>query len=76
LPNGVEDDIQRLGHSESGGQYDVLRCAGNCRFGQTHQYGRWAFAEFTDVYQMETDFEAKINKMIDSVAAQLGATEK
>jgi len=25
---------------------------------------------------METDFEAKFNKMIDSVAAQLGATEK
>jgi type III restriction enzyme len=38
------------------------------------QYGRWAFAEFTEVYQMETDFkakvEAKFNQMIDSVAAQ------
>lgn len=37
------------------------------------QYGRWAFAEFTDVYQMEADFEAKVeaefNKMIDSVTA-------
>lgn len=35
-------------------------------------YGRWAFAEFTEVYQIEADFEAKIeaefNKMIDSVA--------
>ncbi|MDD4357932.1 MAG: hypothetical protein PHN98_11870, partial [Smithellaceae bacterium] len=34
-------------------------------------YGRWAFAEFTDVYQMQTDFEARVaaefNKMIDSV---------
>ena len=34
-------------------------------------YGRWAFAEFTDVYQMESDFakkvEAEFNKMIDSV---------
>ncbi len=32
-------------------------------------YGRWAFAEFTDVYQIEADFEAKVesefNKMID-----------
>ncbi len=38
------------------------------------QYGRWAFAEFTEVYQIEVDFEAKVeaefNKMIDSVAAQ------
>lgn len=38
------------------------------------QYGRWAFAEFTEVYQMETDFkakvEAKFNQMIDSVAVQ------
>lgn len=33
-------------------------------------HGRWAFAEFTDVYQMETDFEAKLvsefDKMIES----------
>jgi type III restriction enzyme len=38
------------------------------------QYGRWAFAEFTEVYQIEADFkakvEAKFNQMIDSVAAQ------
>jgi len=38
------------------------------------QYGRWAFAEFTEVYQIEADFEAKVkaefNKMIDSVTAQ------
>ena len=35
-------------------------------------YGLWAFAEFTDVYEMQTDFEEKIeaefNKMIESVA--------
>jgi type III restriction enzyme len=34
-------------------------------------YGRWAFAEFTDVYEMQDDFEARVeeefNKMIDSV---------
>ncbi|MCF6179360.1 MAG: hypothetical protein L3J63_08235, partial [Geopsychrobacter sp.] len=23
-------------------------------------YGRWAFAEFTDVYQIESDFKAKV----------------
>jgi type III restriction enzyme len=35
-------------------------------------HGRWAFAEFRDVYQMEADFEAKVegefSKMIESVA--------
>ena len=35
------------------------------------RYGRWAFAEFCDVYEMQTDFEAKVeehfNKMIDAV---------
>jgi type III restriction enzyme len=35
-------------------------------------FGRWAFAEFTDVYQIDSDFTAKVegefNKMIDSVA--------
>jgi type III restriction enzyme len=34
-------------------------------------YGRWVFAEFTDVYQMQADFEAKVeaefNKMIESM---------
>ena len=37
-------------------------------------YGRWAFAEFTEVYQIEADFKAKVesefNKMIDSVVAR------
>jgi len=37
-------------------------------------YGRWAFAEFTEVYEIESDFkakvEAKFNEMIDSVSAQ------
>ena len=32
-------------------------------------YGRWAFAEFTEVYQIESDFEKKVedefNKMIE-----------
>ena len=38
------------------------------------QYGRWAFAEFTEVYQIEAEFEARVeaefNKMIDSITAQ------
>ncbi len=36
------------------------------------QYGRWAFVEFCDVYEMEHDFEEKVealfNKMIDACA--------
>ena len=40
----------------------------------TGQYGRWAFAEFTEVYQIETDFAAKVesefNKMIVAVSAK------
>ncbi|MDD2732639.1 MAG: DEAD/DEAH box helicase family protein [Desulfuromonadaceae bacterium] len=36
-------------------------------------YGRWAFAEFTEVYQIEADFEARVeaefNKMIETVTA-------
>ncbi|TME96060.1 MAG: restriction endonuclease [Chloroflexi bacterium] len=36
-------------------------------------YGRWAFAEFTDVYLIQSDFKAKLesefNKMLDRVSA-------
>jgi len=38
-------------------------------------YGRWAFAELTDVYLMESDLEAKLranfNKMIDSLTSEI-----
>lgn len=41
------------------------------------KYGRWAFAELTDFYQMQTDFEARVqaafNKMIDSFSAGVAA---
>jgi len=37
-------------------------------------HGRWAFAEFTDVYRIEADFKARVesefNRMIESVAAK------
>jgi type III restriction enzyme len=37
-------------------------------------YGRWAFAEFTEVYQIEADFEAKVvsefNKMVEAATAR------
>jgi type III restriction enzyme len=36
------------------------------------KFGRWSFAEFTEVYAMEADFAAKVeaefNRMIDKVA--------
>ena len=36
-------------------------------------HGRWAFAEFTDIYQIESDFKAKVSgafeQMIESAAA-------
>jgi len=32
-------------------------------------YGRWAFAEFCDVYQMDTDFKAKVKSQFDSMIA-------
>jgi type III restriction enzyme len=38
------------------------------------KFGRWSFAEFTEVYQIEADFKAKVesefNKMIDSVTVR------
>lgn len=43
-------------------------------------YGRWAFAEFTEVYQIESDFKANVegefNKMIEVAAAQPAAGKK
>ena len=43
------------------------------------QYGRWDFAEFTEVYEIESDFESKVeqkfNEMIDSVAVENPSVE-
>ena len=32
-------------------------------------YGRWAFAEFTEVYEIETDFAAKVGGKFDKMIA-------
>ena len=32
-------------------------------------YGRWAFAEFTEVYEIETDFAAKVGGKLDKMIA-------
>ncbi|MEI7940320.1 MAG: DEAD/DEAH box helicase family protein [Verrucomicrobiota bacterium] len=34
------------------------------------QYGRWAFAEFTEIYQIETDFKAKVEGEFNKMIAQ------
>ena len=40
-------------------------------------HGRWAFAEFTEAYQIEADFEAKVeaefSKMIETYTGRLGS---
>ena len=33
----------------------------------TGQYGRWAFAEFKDVYEIESDFKEKVAKQFDQM---------
>ena len=33
------------------------------------RYGRWAFAEFTEIYQIESDFAAKVQSAFDSMIA-------
>lgn len=44
------------------------------------KFGRWAFAEFTDVYQIQSDFEAKVkgqfDEMIESAIGAAQATGK
>ena len=43
-------------------------------------YGRWAFAEFTEVFQIESDFKAKVdeqfNKLIETAASKAAAGNK
>jgi type III restriction enzyme len=33
------------------------------------RYGRWAFSEFTEIYQIESDFAAKVQSAFDSMIA-------
>ena len=34
--------------------------------------GRWAFAELTEIYQIESDFEAKVASAFDEMIARVG----
>ena len=36
-------------------------------------YGRWAFSEFTDIYQIGSDFEAKVKSVFDKMIASASA---
>lgn len=38
-------------------------------------YGRWAFAEFCDVYQIESDFKAKVQGEFDKLISQFAAVK-
>ncbi|HET9492336.1 MAG TPA: restriction endonuclease, partial [Methylomirabilota bacterium] len=35
--------------------------------------GRWAFAELTEIYQIEADFKAKVTQEFDAMLARIGA---
>ncbi len=63
----VFDDGAGLSTQEQ--QYDPTSIIGVNHLGT---YGRWAFAEFTEMYRIEADFKAKVesafNKMIEGVA--------
>ena len=37
------------------------------------QYGRWDFAEFTEVYEIESDFEAKVEQKFNEMIAKVAA---
>jgi type III restriction enzyme len=39
---------------------------------QLRTYGRWAFAEFTEVYQIEADFKAKVESEFNKMIAKVG----
>lgn len=39
-------------------------------------YGRWTFAEFREVYQIESDFSAKVKSMFDDMIKSATAQEK
>ncbi len=34
--------------------------------------GRWAFAELTEIYQIDADFKAKVDREFDAMLARAG----
>jgi type III restriction enzyme len=37
-------------------------------------FGRWAFAELTEIYQIESDFKAKVERAFEEMIARAGRT--
>ena len=37
------------------------------------RFGRWAFAELTQVYEIETDFNRKLTEALDAMIARVRA---
>ena len=53
-------------------RHDVNKPQTYCVPGANHlkTYGRWAFAEFTEVYQIEADFKAKVESEFNTMIAK------
>jgi type III restriction enzyme len=49
---------------EKKGTMDTYWVPGVNRLGT---YGRWAFAEFTDIYEIESDFKVKVEKEFNAM---------
>ena len=63
-------DVDGHGPAEKKSTMDTYRVPGVNHLGS---YGRWAFAEFTEVFQIQADFKATVdanfNKLIERVTA-------
>jgi type III restriction enzyme len=79
-PDGSPDLLQLVVEIKGYRREDAKEKAGTMRdywvpgVNNLGSYGRWAFAEFADVYEMQADFETKVeehfNKMIESVTGE------
>jgi len=72
--NSVERTWANLEAGSSGNKAGTIRDYWGPGVNNLGGYGRWASAEFADVYEMQADFEAKVeehlNNMIESVTKE------
>lgn len=47
----------------------------DCKINSLKRYGRWEFAEFTDVYGMQADFAAKAAAEFDKMVSRVMVKE-
>ena len=45
---------------------------GSSTFQQGWTLGRWAFAELTEIYQIDADFKARVDHEVDAMLARAG----